>query len=151
MIDYAQYRSRTGLFVHSKSVSRPVEPSKQCSNRFTMFLIILLMSTMKGENQSVACSSSPSIHRYSKEILGSSSVAVKVRVSGVFTSNALSGNFFARCYNGNIAAKSGIKICHINVRSLKNKVDEVKSLISNLSPTVIGVSECELCNGVNFN
>ena len=33
---------------------------------------------------------------------------------------------------------------HLNIRSLKNKVNEVKSLIKQHNPHVFGISECEL-------
>ena len=33
---------------------------------------------------------------------------------------------------------------HFNIRSLKNKISEVKNIIKKESPTIFGLSECEL-------
>ena len=53
-------------------------------------------------------------------------------------------NFLARCYNGNGVKMKGIVNIHLNIRSLKYKVHEVKNIIKEHSPTIIGLSECEL-------
>ena len=39
----------------------------------------------------------------------------------------------------------------MNVRSLQNKMVEVKTFISNMSPTILGISECEIGRGDNFD
>ena len=51
-------------------------------------------------------------------------------------------NFLARYLHGNI--KRGIKNIHVNVRSLYRKMAEVKNLIREEKPHIIGLSECEL-------
>ena len=53
-------------------------------------------------------------------------------------------NFLARYQNGNIQKKKGILNMHINVRSLRNKVFEVKNAIKQHNPHIIGISEAEL-------
>ena len=53
-------------------------------------------------------------------------------------------NFQARSTNGNIQRKKGILNMHLNIRSLKHKVYEVKNIIKEHSPHLIGLSECEL-------
>ena len=59
----------------------------------------------------------------------------------------MTGNFFAKYLHGNIKENSkGIKAFHVNIRSLQNKVDEVKKLVQDISPHILGCSECELKN-----
>ena len=53
-------------------------------------------------------------------------------------------NFQARSINGNIQKKKGILNMHLNIRSLKNKVYEVKKLLKEHNPHMLGLSECEL-------
>ena len=57
------------------------------------------------------------------------------------------GNFYARYINGNILKSAkGLRAYHINVRSLKNKVNEIKDVMESVSPHILGCSECELKN-----
>ena len=58
----------------------------------------------------------------------------------------LTGNFYARYMHGNILNAKGLNAYHVNIRSLKNKVDEIKILTENLKPHILGCSECELRN-----
>ena len=51
-------------------------------------------------------------------------------------------NYRARCLYGN--TKRGIVNIHINIRSLYNKMGEVKNLIQREKPHILGVSEAEL-------
>ena len=51
-------------------------------------------------------------------------------------------NFLAKCLHGNI--KKGIKNFHLNVRSLSNKVSEIKKLVKEHTPHIFGLSECEI-------
>ena len=53
-------------------------------------------------------------------------------------------NFLAKYLYGNISRKKGILNMHLNIRSLNNKVSEVKNLIKQHSPNILGLSECEL-------
>ena len=53
-------------------------------------------------------------------------------------------NFLARYLNGNGQKKRGILNMHLNIRSLKYKVHEVKNIIKDHSPHILGLSECEL-------
>ena len=57
----------------------------------------------------------------------------------------LSVNFQARYKFGNIQKnKKGLKNFHLNIRSLSNKISEVKCIIKQNSPHIFGLSECEL-------
>ena len=51
-------------------------------------------------------------------------------------------NFIARMVNGN--RSHGIVNMHINIRSLFNKLSEIKVLIRKESPHILGVTEAEL-------
>ena len=51
-------------------------------------------------------------------------------------------NFKARCLHGN--PKRGIKNMHVNIRSLYNKMGEVKNMIQKEKPHILGISEAEL-------
>ena len=50
----------------------------------------------------------------------------------------------ARYLTGNIQKIKGILNMHLNIRSLQHKVLEVKKVIKENNPTLIGLSECEL-------
>ena len=55
-------------------------------------------------------------------------------------------NFFARYEHGNIqTGPRGIRNAHLNIRSLANKVFEVKNIVKQPNPPhILGLSECEL-------
>ena len=56
----------------------------------------------------------------------------------------LLANFLARYRHGNQERKRGIKNFHLNIRSLGKKISEVKYIIKQHSPHILGLSECEL-------
>ena len=47
-------------------------------------------------------------------------------------------------YGNKQAVRRGIKNFHLNIRSLRNKVFEIKNIIKEHSPHIFGLSECEL-------
>ena len=51
-------------------------------------------------------------------------------------------NFLAKYVNGN--RMKGIYNAHLNIRSLINKVGEIKNIINQHRPNIFGLSECEL-------
>ena len=53
-------------------------------------------------------------------------------------------NFLARYVNGNGQKKKGILNMHLNIRSLKYKMHEVKNIVKVNGPHILGLSECEL-------
>ena len=53
-------------------------------------------------------------------------------------------NFMARYLHGNIMR--GVINMHINIRSLSNKMEEVKNLVKQEKPHILGISEAELKN-----
>ena len=51
----------------------------------------------------------------------------------------------AKCFNGNRQKeRRGVKNLHLNIRSLGNKVTEVKNIVKEQRPHIFGLSECEL-------
>ena len=61
------------------------------------------------------------------------------------------GNFWARYVHGNKIERKGITNSHLNIRSLRYKVVEIKNIIKEQKIHMIGLSECELKKGPNFN
>ena len=55
-----------------------------------------------------------------------------------------SPNFIARYVNGNKQNLKGLKNIHLNIRSLGNKITDVKNIILDHRPHIFGLSECEL-------
>ena len=53
-------------------------------------------------------------------------------------------NFQERMKNGNVQKQKGILNMHLNIRSMKNKVCEVKKLVKEHNPHLLGLSEVEL-------
>ena len=51
-------------------------------------------------------------------------------------------NFKAKYVNGN--RSKGIFNAHLNIRSLNNKICDIKNLVKEHKPTLLGLSECEL-------
>ena len=76
--------------------------------------------------------------RYSQKISSQSSIQVELRV----LSKKQTLNFKAKMVHGNI--KRGILNIHVNIRSLYNKMSEVKNLIVKEKPHILGISEAEL-------
>ena len=65
--------------------------------------------------------------------------------------SSLTGNFFARYINENVKYK-GVRVFHLNIRKLQNKVSEIKNVMKELSPHMFSVSECEIRkNSPNFS
>ena len=58
-------------------------------------------------------------------------------------------NFLARYTYGNKQNPKGMKNFHINIRSLANKVSEVKNIVKEHQPHILGISECELNKSSN--
>ena len=62
---------------------------------------------------------------------------------GTYTGGG-TGNFWARYVYGNISMVKGIHNMHLNIRSLKYKISEIKNIVSSEKPTILGLSECEI-------
>ena len=63
----------------------------------------------------------------------------------VYNSREPKGNFYARYTNGNRQHnRKGIRNMHLNIRSLGNKISEIKILIKEHKPHIFGISETQL-------
>ena len=61
-----------------------------------------------------------------------------------FRTEIIDHNFEARYLYGNIQKQKGILNMHLNIRSLRFKVYEIKQLVKEHNPNIFGISECEL-------
>ena len=73
---------------------------------------------------------------------GSGWKGMQLRQHYVTLSKQLTPNYQARYLHGN--GKRGILNIHVNIRSLFNKMSEVKNLIQKEKPHILGISEAEL-------
>ena len=56
-----------------------------------------------------------------------------------------SPNLYARITYGNKeTTRRGLKNAHLNIRSLKNKMSDIKAVVNSSKPHKFGLSECEL-------
>ena len=68
-----------------------------------------------------------------------------------FDGKSLLSNFYAKITYGNKAAKCrGLKNLHLNIRSIRNKISDVKNILGQHKPHFFGISECELTKIANF-
>ena len=89
---------------------------------------------------------SPTLLYVSESVGKCRTVSDSVGSVGIYSasSEVINHNFQARYLNGNIQRKKGILNMHLNIRSLRHKVYEVKQIIKENNPTLIGLSETEL-------
>ena len=149
MIDITTYRIRIGLFGQKvRTTNFKCDGEKICDKSFKMSLllrILLMIIVMSAANntsgnqvQSKFCSGT--IQNW---LGGGTSWKKPLLWIQLFS---LGGNqtvnFRARYLHGNI--KRGIVNIHVNIRSLYNKISEVKRLVKQERPHILGISECEL-------
>ena len=166
MIDINLYRSRIGTFFQSNKHSRikfrklfreNIESDRNTNGTllliilqslFKIVLILALLCTGWNQTSDPTGSCSLSFTTYPQTIVKggvwflTSYPAIQLQVRG----RKQTSNFKAKCVNGN--RSKGIQNAHLNIRSLKNKMCEVKNLVKEHSPNILGLSECEL-NKVN--
>ena len=162
MIDINFYRFRIGSFkqrVKARQFLRKNElATNRCSNlestrrtAFTEFLkiiliLLLLSSTSSGKQQN--------IHPWQITLSNQNSTNFKsTETTDLFTGFKEVGNFWARYIHGNKQAHSrGIMNMHLNIRSLSHKVFEIKNVVKQYHPHIIGLYECELKkHGENYD
>ena len=80
-------------------------------------------------------------------------VLLKDQLELIYVRIIQSPNFYAKITYGNKekSASRGIKSLHLNVRSLKNKICDIKNIIKSHKPHLFGISECELKKSLHFN
>ena len=70
-------------------------------------------------------------------------VIVGLRLVDMTSSKIVDHNFQARYIHGNIGKQKGIVNMHLNIRSLRFKVNEIKFLVKQHKPHIFGISETE--------
>ena len=162
MIDISQHRSRIGTFYQiSRNKSIKFRKYDQVSvlsehghvrflvvkSLLKIFLMLGLLTTTLPPSPCTVPPPSPissptypasrscSLPRLSSPLMVPATACHKI-------GKKLTPNFLAKYLHGNI--KKGILNLHLNIRSLNNKVGEVKKLIKDHSPHILGLSECEL-------
>ena len=159
MIETSLYRFRIGnfnLYSGKKRKSRSStmysqnikKNKKSCLQKLLIF--ILLLATLQN-SQYQRCYSRFTKHggllsRTGEYILQKTNMGI-ISEQRVF-SKKMSVNFKARYKFGNPEVKRsrGIKNFHLNIRSLVNKISEVKSIAKEHNPHILGISEAELRN-----
>ena len=156
MIDISTYRSRIGIFIPKRNSMKFKKSYKGENTRrsrsykfvlmcqlilFLSFFSALWVAASFEENTPLLIYENPGHLKLKgawqlKENLGPSYNGVNI------TDFSKHPNFLARIVNGNI--KRGVKNIHINIRSLYNKMCEVKRLVKQENPHILGISETEL-------
>ena len=168
MIDISTYRSRIGLFTHKpknfkfrniqnfySTTKNGYEAGKTTfgviKNIIKIVLILTLLyptcdvsssHVLPSLSPATTCPTTPRTTCTRTPGLGSTTRATQPSYS---LGKKQSVNFRARYINGNGNSNPrGIKNSHLNIRSLRNKVFEVKNIVKQNSPHILGLSEVEL-------
>ena len=157
MIDITLYRARIGSFkcIVYKSFGSG-DKSRLLTNRRLSFklslslsLALIILTSLIGFSTLVAAENSNV--KYVNNIFSDDMQNQNDVVPFSFQVWSV-GNFYARYINGNIInSGKGLSMYHINIRSIQNKVSEIKRTISENKPHVLGCSECELKKSLNEN
>ena len=155
MVDIDTYRIRIGCFCPIHCKSRSFSNQKIGSDKVkkiktswreiiicTLSIIIICLSSFQVPDDQKSADHSYSV-RY-KEQPSFHNLAARMSFLITKSVNVVDNNFEARYKNGNIQKQKGIVNMHLNVRSLQNKVVEVKRLIKDHNPHIFGISEAEL-------
>ena len=172
MVEINLYIIRIGTFSQKSSGKKPKfmkmfgshwskheKPGKLLLSGIQSLLKLLVILTLLGpscwyvscasfENPSLSsampCSGAMIATQYPKLGLGGKSWSGILHLEEQFQTRGRkeTSNFLAKYVNGN--RTKGIFNLHLNIRSLNNKVSEVKRLIKEHSPNIFGLSECEL-------
>ena len=160
MIDISSYRQQIGTF--SQKIRKIKFPRDYCIRRscfsnsntsqswVQLFVVISTLFLLSFQNQDGTTFRSQHIKSNSKSLISlSSSNTTFLRPAGV----GMIGNFYGRYINGNIKSiPKGVRVYHLNIRSLQNKVGEIKKITNEKKPHIFGLSEVELkVNSPGFN
>ena len=163
MIDIVLYRNRIGTFQQrlkirkSDQAFKNAAKVKNCQNPNPMFFVKLLALILVLGDLSLASGFSYTnknqvLYQYQRP---SQPEPVKMEniLQYVYYPKKARGNFYARYTYGNRGVRSkGLKNMHLNIRSLGNKMSEIKNLIREHKPHVFGLSETEIKRNQNhFN
>ena len=113
---------------------------------FSLCSIVVKKSDLNGQNSALIHKNVPCFSK-SDEICLSQNERLSHCTIGLLTPNR-----YAKITYGNKSdSKKGLKNLHLNIRSLKNKVSEVKNIIKAEKPHIFGLSECEMRKSKNVS
>ena len=167
MIEISQYRNRIGTFyqknrkIKTKNYVRECQYSQQAGSKvfFTLksLLIVIcqvvllydcLTTWCKMEHHEFYTPLDGELQPY-QVVIHQQDQQVHLEMLHVKVRRAMNHNFLARYTYGNRQSTRGIRNFHLNIRSLVNKVSEIKCIIKNHNPHIIGLSECEVRKSQN--
>ena len=180
MIDIQTYRQQIGYFNQcninynnfgrgcmnfkkigqKRSIFRPLVSKRSVFIWFLLFLAILTFFWQKSLFLSIdnkryvykLHKMSQTVNNLQQENYLMSSCHSGDNALGYSLSLKLPPNFYAKITYGNKTSCSrGIKSVHLNIRSLKNKLPEVKNIIQHEKPHIFGLSECEVRKTKTFD
>ena len=157
MLDNQLYRIRIGCFKQQlvkKLVKCRFSASKykfkmECSNLQKLYLMVFLSISFLAYGYILlqeGCSVNDSSLKINRKTLLQSSLNYEKRgflnVDFRGIGKRETKNFEMRYLHGNI--EKGVKNIHINIRSLFNKMGDIKAIVKKENPHIIGISEAEL-------
>ena len=156
MVDLELYRQQIGSFIQKlgqrgkkRSYKKNIHPCKNlinqqmfriCTYLFLGIIFVNIGCNMLGNSPPTKHARTDYLHSFTQDNCHNPNPTCW----SYFT-----GNFFAHYLNGN-GRNSGVRVFHLNVRKLQNKVAEIKNVIKDLNPHMFSLSECELQNSTNF-
>ena len=162
MVDISKYRARIGQFGQRKknrkflyrnfSCDTGSYQGKQTMNCFGVILKICFILTFlvvsSSRKEYPGLNQTPSLLMICSQpqlisLVWSENPVAQIQLLYQKRGKKQSKNFLAKYQNGN-RNKKGIHNMHLNIRSLGNKIIEVKHLIKSHNPHIFGISECEL-------
>ena len=155
MIEATTFRIRIGIF--NSLVSRIVQSrggnksTSACSQRFRnqKHLLIFFLVSQVVALTLLFSSFQTSLHSILSKKVNKNDMNISTQPTHYLFRRGKhqSVNFKAKLLHGNI--RKGIKNIHVNVRSLYNKLSEVKLLVQKQKPHILGISEAELRKGAH--
>ena len=144
MIDILLFRERIGCFrqstkyksrirLRSLTNNSPYSKVSNCPIRILVkVILVFLLGTSINQISSVSCE---------KDLLKASFTNNDSQIVVNNCMIKMTGNFFAKYLHGNIKKTvKGIRAFHVNIRSLQNKVGEVKKLVQDISQHILARS-----------
>ena len=149
MIDSQTFRIRIGCYgqkivdLKSSLSRKQTYRNKKSNSLIAKFALLLLLSSVLSSMLAVINRRKIS-HRSLQVFIPVQERGFRINLMLFSSAEVVDHNFFARYLNGNIQKQKGIINMHLNIRSLRNKVLEVKHLVKEHSPHIFGISEAEL-------
>ena len=149
MIDSQTFRIRIGCYgqkivdLKSSLSRKQTYRNKKSNSLIAKFALLLLLSSVLSSMLAVINRRKIS-HRSLQVFIPVQERGFRINLMLFSSAEVVDHNFFARYLNGNIQKQKGIINMHLNIRSLRNKVIEVKHLVKEHSPHIFGISEAEL-------